>query len=577
MKKTKIVCTIGPSSSSREMLKALMEAGMDVARLNFSHGTYEDHKKVFDAIRELALEINKPIAILQDLCGPKIRTGNIANEPINLIPGNEIILTTREVPGDANEISISYEGLPADLKPDNIILIDDGLLELRVLETNKTDIKCRVITGGPLLSHKGINVPGVKLSISSITEKDIKDLHFGIDIGVDYVAISFVRSAEDILQIKEEMGKRDVHIPVIAKIEKHEAITELEKILQVADGIMVARGDLGVEVPMEEVPLIQKMLIKRCNEISKPVITATQMLDSMIRNPRPTRAEVTDVANAIFDGTDAIMLSGETASGKYPLESVKMMATIAEYVEKSLPSRCHETRMDISPGATEAISLATSQMAEELKAKAILVSTSSGRTAKVISKYKPKAPILAATSSPETIRRLALSWGVFPLKVSPTPDTDEMMEEVSSAALSSRIVKEGDLVIFTGGIPAGIQGSTNMIKVHIMGHLFVRGIGVGEGELIEGIVRKATNPEEALKRVVEGDILVVPRVEEGYGKVSSRIRGIISIEGQADSPSARMVHNWGVPAIFGVPQAMEIFTDNKPVTLDISRGLIYHK
>ncbi|MFH0801671.1 MAG: pyruvate kinase [bacterium] len=577
MRKTRIVCTIGPASSSREMLKKLIESGMNVARLNFSHGSHEEHLEVIKILRELSGERKIPVAILQDLCGPKIRTGEVAKPPINLVPGREIILTTRDVPGDEKEVSISYHGLPKDVQPGNRIFVDDGLFELEVEKSGSTDILCRVINGGSLLSHKGLNLPGVRLSVPAVTEKDLEDLAFGLEAGVDFVALSFVRESDDVLRVKEEMAKSGASIPVIAKIEKHEAVKNIEEILQLADGIMVARGDLGAEVAIEEVPLIQKMLIRRCNELSKPVITATQMLDSMIRNPRPTRAEVTDVANAIFDGTDAVMLSGETASGKYPLEALRMMSRIAERVEGDLPCRCMQDSARPPAGVTEAISLATCRIAEELSARAILVFTSSGRTARVVSRYKPKAHIIAATKTAAVQRRLILSWGVFPLLLPEPGDTDALMEAAESAAHSSGLVDAGDLMILTAGIPPGGQGSTNMIKIQVIGHTFVRGSGIGKEEVISGIIRKASNPVEAESRVQDGDILMVARVEEGYSSVKSRLKGIISRDDQPESPAERMVLKWEIPSIFGVPGAQEMFKDGDAVTLDVTRGLIYRR
>ena len=577
MRKTRIVCTIGPASSSREMLKKLIESGMNVARLNFSHGSHEEHLEVIKILRELSGVRKIPVAILQDLCGPKIRTGEVAKPPINLVPGREIILTTRDVPGDEKEVSISYHGLPKDVQPGNRIFVDDGLFELEVEKSDSTDILCRVINGGSLLSHKGLNLPGVRLSVPSVTEKDLEDLAFGLEAGVDFVALSFVREPNDVLRVKEEMAKSGVSIPVIAKIEKHEAVKNIEEILQCADGIMVARGDLGAEVAIEEVPLIQKMLIRRCNELSKPVITATQMLDSMIRNPRPTRAEVTDVANAIFDGTDAVMLSGETASGMYPLEALRMMSRIAERIECDLPCRCMQDAARPPTGVTEAISLATCRMAEELSARAILVFTSSGRTARVVSRYKPKAHIIAATGTAAAQRRLILSWGVFPLLLPEPGDTDALMEAAESAAHSSGLVDSGDLMILTAGIPPGGQGSTNMIKIQVIGHTFVRGSGIGKEEVISGIIRKASNPVEAESRVQDGDILMVARLEEGYSSVKSRLKGIISRDDQPESPAERMVLKWEIPSIFGVPGAQELFEDGDAVTLDVTRGLIYRR
>jgi pyruvate kinase len=559
------------------MLRKLVDAGMNVARLNFSHGSHGEHLEVIRSLRELSRERKIPVAILQDLCGPKIRTGEVANPPINLVPGKEIVLTSREVPGDEREVSVSYHGLPGDVRPGNRIFVDDGIFELEVIESGPTDIRCRIINGGPLLSHKGLNLPGVRLSVPSVTPKDMEDLAFGIEAGVDFIALSFVREADDIVLVKEEMSRKNASIPVIAKIEKHEAVDNIEQILQLADGIMVARGDLGAEMPLEEVPLIQKMLIRRCNELSKPVITATQMLDSMIRNPRPTRAEVTDVANAILDGTDAVMLSGETASGKYPLEAVRTMASIAERVECDLPCRCGLPNDKPPSGVTESISLATCRMAEGLSARAILIFTSSGRTARVVSRYKPGSHIIAVTETEIVQRRLILSWGVFPILLPVPSDTDALMDSASAAAHASGLVEAGDLLVLTAGIPPGGQGSTNMIKIQVVGHTFVRGSGIGREEVVSGLIRTVSDPAEAEELVKEGDILLVARIEREYSSVRSRLKGIISRDDLPDSPAARLILEWGIPAIFGVPGASGMFKDGEAVTLDVTRGLIYRR
>lgn len=574
MRKTKIVCTIGPASQDPQILKAMIQAGMNVARLNFSHGTHEEHLKVLTTVRNLSKEMNTPIAVLQDLCGPKIRIGSLKSAPVELKNGDNFILTTEEINGDSTKASISYKGLPADIQAGAQILIDDGLIELRAVEIKDTEVRCVVVNGGELNPHKGVNFPGVSLKVPAVTEKDIEDLLFGLEHKVDFVALSFIRESKDLIPIKNMMEEKKTFIPIIVKIEKHEGVKNIDDILQYVDGIMVARGDLGVEIPIEEVPLVQKTLIKKCNILAKPVITATQMLDSMIRNPRPTRAEVTDVANAIFDGTDAIMLSGETASGKFPLEAVKMMAKIAGNTESSLPYEKVLGEKVAGATAIESISLATCEIAEELDAKAILISTSSGRTARSVSKFKPRAPILAATASDESIRRLVLSWGVQPLLVPVPENTDKMMEDATGAALKSGIVKEGDLIIITGGIPAGIHGSTNMIKVHILGKIFLRGTGVGKKAVITGKICTAENPDEAEKKLEEGDILLVKNIDEGWKKVLLKVKGVICRDCTPGSPASKIVEEIGIPAVFGVPSAFEVFKDERIITIDSSRGTI---
>lgn len=415
MRKTKIVCTIGPSSESLENTKKLIMAGMNVARLNFSHGDFDEHGGRIKAIRQACEELNKTVAILLDTKGPEIRTGKLEVEPIELVQDEYITLTTEEILGTKERLSITYADLPNDVEPGSTILIDDGLIGLTVVEVQGTEIKCRIVNGGTIKSKKGVNVPGVAISLPGITEKDANDIVFGIEQGIDFIAASFVRKASDVLEIRELLEKHNAgHIQIISKIENQQGVDNLDEILEVSDGLMVARGDLGVEIPAEEVPLVQKRMIEKCNVAGKPVITATQMLDSMQRNPRPTRAEASDVANAIFDGTDAIMLSGETAAGKYPVESVLTMSRIAEKAESALPYQelYLKQRVAQQTTVTEAISQSVALSAQDLNAKAIITSTESGHTARMVSKYRPEAPIIAVTTEDRTSRRLALAWGL---------------------------------------------------------------------------------------------------------------------------------------------------------------------
>gem|GEM_PF-312857 len=449
MRKTKIVCTIGPASESLENTKKLIEAGMNVARLNFSHGDFEEHGNRIKNIRQACRELGKTVAILLDTKGPEIRLGNLAEEPIELKAGEYVTLTTENILGDRNRIPVTYQDLPRDVKPGDTILLDDGLIGLKVIEVQGTEIKCEIQNSGPIKSKKGVNVPGVAISLPGITEKDANDILFGIEQGIDFIAASFVRRASDVLEIRELLEKNNAsHIQIIAKIENRQGVDNLDEILEVADGLMVARGDLGVEIPVEEVPLVQKMMIEKCNRVGKPVITATQMLDSMQRNPRPTRAEATDVANAIFDGTDAIMLSGETAAGKYPVESVLTMARIAERAEAALEYR--EIFIRRASGqqttVTEAISQAVANSALDLDANAIITSTESGYTARMVSKYRPKAPIIAVTPSEHVMRALQLVWGVIPVLGTPAKTTDEMFDIAVNGAIRSGLVKLGDTV-----------------------------------------------------------------------------------------------------------------------------------
>lgn len=468
MRKTKIVCTIGPASESLENTKKLIMAGMNVARLNFSHGDFEEHGARIQTIRQASQELGKSVAILLDTKGPEIRTGKLSVEPIELVQDEFITLTTEEILGDKDRISVTYADLPQDVEVGSTILVDDGLIGLTVVDIQGTEINCRIVNGGTIKSKKGVNVPGVAISLPGITEKDANDIVFGIGQHIDFIAASFVRKASDVLEIRTLLEKHNAtHIQIISKIENQQGVDNLDEILEVSDGLMVARGDLGVEIPAEDVPLVQKMMIEKCNRVGKPVITATQMLDSMQRNPRPTRAEASDVANAIFDGTDAIMLSGETAAGKYPVESVLTMARIAEKAESALAydeifkKQSHAQQSTV----TEAISQAVASSAMDLNAKAIITSTETGYTARMVSKYRPKSPIIAVTTIDQTLRRLALAWGVTPVKGEVASSTDEMFARAMKGGVDSGLVKEGDLVVITAGVPLGCSGSTNLIKI----------------------------------------------------------------------------------------------------------------
>ncbi|MGN7760852.1 pyruvate kinase [Paenibacillus sp. 22594] len=468
MRKSKIVCTIGPASESLENIKKLILAGMNVARLNFSHGDFEEHGNRIKTIRQASKELGKTVAILLDTKGPEIRTGKLEVEPIELVQDEYLTLTTEEILGDQNRISITYSDLPNDVQVGSTILIDDGLIGLTVVDVQGTEIKTRIVNGGTIKSKKGVNVPGVAISLPGITEKDTNDIIFGIEQDIDFIAASFVRKASDVLEIRALLEKHNAsHIQIISKIENQQGVDNLDEILEVSDGLMVARGDLGVEIPAEDVPLAQKLMIQKCNIAGKPVITATQMLDSMQRNPRPTRAEASDVANAIFDGTDAIMLSGETAAGKYPVESVLTMSRIAEKAESALNHREIFMKQQIAQETTvtEAISQSVAISALDLNAKAIISSTVTGHTARVVSKYRPKSQIIAVTTQERTMRQLALVWGVTPVHGLEATSTDELLETALKGGKASGLVKAGDLVVITAGIPLGRSGSTNLVKV----------------------------------------------------------------------------------------------------------------
>ena len=478
MRRTKIVCTLGPASSGEERIEQLMRAGMNVARLNFSHGTQEEHAGVIQRIRAISSRLGCSIAILQDLQGPKIRTGQLqGGQPVQLIDGAEVTITTRPVTGDAHTIATTYEPLPKDVKAGDRILLDDGLLELHVIDFAETEVRCTVVHGGLLKEHKGINLPGVAISAPALTEKDRDDLRFGVKHGVDYVALSFVRKPEDVLEAKDlirqfqaeqEAGKRmQMPIPLIAKLEKSEAVARLDEILAVVDGVMVARGDLGVEMAPEKVPLIQKRIISKCNEQGLPVITATQMLESMIINPRPTRAEASDVANAILDGTDAIMLSGETAVGAYPIEAVQMMVRIALETEGSGRTALQPQCKRLSQ--SHAVSHAARALSEEASVQAIVVFTLSGTSARLISKDRPRTAILAYTPSERVYRQLALWWGIWPYRIGMRGTTEELIAEVEQCLQEDKLVKRGEHVVIMGGFPVASQARTNFVKLHRVG------------------------------------------------------------------------------------------------------------
>jgi pyruvate kinase len=469
-RRTKIVCTIGPATSSPEKLAALMQAGMDVARLNFSHGTRESHAKMIENIRQVSSSLALPVGILQDLPGPKTRTVGPFNGAVELREGAKFILTTRDVPGSAEEVSVTLPTLPQDVRPGNAILLDDGKIELEVVKCGGQDVETVVVTGGMLSASKGINVPNVTLSVSSLTERDIDFLRFGLEVGVDLVALSFVRSVADVRTARAIIEQTDRHPLLIAKLEKHEAIDNLDEILTAVDGLMVARGDLGVEIPIEQVPLAQKKIIAAANHVGKPVITATQMLESMISNPRPTRAEVTDVANAIFDGTDAVMLSGETAAGEYPVQAVRMMDRIAREVEPELPyaRMLQDKERDLEATTFDAISYDAVHAAAQLDAKLIVAFTSSGTTARRVAKYRPSVPILAITPDRASWHRLTLSWGVTPFLVAQSESIEHMAAEAKMAALSTGMARPGDRIVIVAGVPIGYPGRTNLLRVETL-------------------------------------------------------------------------------------------------------------
>jgi pyruvate kinase len=462
--KTKIVCTIGPASNSLEIIKALIESGMSVARLNFSHGSHPDHGAMMATIREASAQVGRPVAILQDLCGPKIRVGEIPGSGMLLSVGRQVVLTSEQQPAQGNRVPVSYGDMPSQVKPGDSIMLADGMMDLTVEQTSITDIVCRVVTGGLLTSHKGINLPSSTLNIPALTEKDRRDLLFGLEMGVDYVALSFVRTAADIHDVKRIIHRQNKNTPVIAKFEKHEALENVDAILEAADGMMVARGDLGVEIALERVPNIQKALVRKANTAGKPVIIATQMLRSMVESPRPTRAEAADVANGVLDGADAIMLSEETASGKFPVEAVRYMARIALSAEEKYP---HKSYLKALPktGTAESVTHAGVILAMNLNASAIVATTRSGATAAHISRFRPFQPIIALSPDEAAVRRMTLYWGCQSFFLSNIDDTDAMVEQAAAAAMDKGHVRKGDRVVITGGRPIWEKGTTNMLWV----------------------------------------------------------------------------------------------------------------
>ena len=468
LRKTKIVCTLGPASESHEVLTQMMEAGMNVARINMAHGELEDHAARIRAVRAASAETGVFVPVLMDIKGPEVRIGKLAEPSVTLQAGAELVLTTVEMEGTASRIWVNYPGLPEDVQPGSTILIDDGLIELRVMESGGTEIRCEIMNGGVLKPRKGVNLPGIRTRLPGVTERDVKHIHFGIKEQVDIIAASFVRKAEDIMEIRQLLEENGAgHIQIISKIENDEGVENLDAIIEASDGIMVARGDLGVEIPVEDVPALQEEMIRKCNIAGKPVIVATHMLESMQVNPRPTRAEVSDVANAVKQGTDCIMLSGETAAGKYPLESVRRMASIALKAESMADSRAEfSSRQELhATTTTEVISQAAVRSSLDLDAKAILTPTESGFTARMVSKYRPKAPIIAITPDAKVIPKLCLLWGVIPVQGEHSRTTDELLESAIVDGSKTGLLNAGDYVVISSGVPSGRSGATNLIKI----------------------------------------------------------------------------------------------------------------
>lgn len=578
MKRTKIVCTIGPASESEDKLKELMEMGMNVCRLNFSHGDHSEHLQRIQNIKKVREKLGNYTAIMLDTKGPEIRIGTFKDGMVvSLKSGDKFTLTTRDIVGDQSIVSVSYKDLPKDLVPGNRVLIDDGLVEFVVDSIEDTEIHTTVVNYGDIKDRKGLNAPSIKINLPALTEKDINDIKFGVENGIDFIAASFIRKADDVLAIRkvlEECGGEHVHI--ISKIESEEGVENLDEIIEVSDGIMVARGDLGVEVSNERVPLVQKEIIRKCNLLGKPVITATQMLDSMIRNPRPTRAEVNDVANAILDGSDAIMLSGETAAGKYPVEAVETMKRIALHIESSIDyKKAVESRKEwIESDPTNAISNSVSRIAEQLNANAIVAATTSGGTARSISKFRPETQIIATTHIPEVARKLSLVWGVYPILTKRVELTDQLIDNSISEALKNKFINEGDLIVLSAGIPVATPGSTNMLKVHTVAKILSQGQPIGKSSVVARACVVETS-EQLKDKFMDGDIIVAKYTDAEMIPFIEKSAGIVVEQGGLTSHAAITALNYKLPAIIGADLTKEKIENGQLITLDAYAGIVY--
>lgn len=577
MRKTKIICTLGPATDKEEIMREMILSGMNVARFNFSHGTHESHKNTFDMLTRLRESLNCPVATLLDTKGPEIRLGKIAGGKAELVRGQNFVLTPEEMEGTSERATISYKQLANDVVPSSRILIDDGLIELKVrgVEDNG-DIFCTVSNGGFISNNKGINVPGVHLSLPFVSPKDESDILFGVRTGFDFIAASFTRSADDILEIRRILDREGCHwIKIIAKIENIDGVRNIDEILRVSDGIMVARGDMGVEIPLEEVPVLQKKLIKKGYNAGKPVITATQMLDSMIKNPRPTRAETNDVANAIYDGTSAIMLSGETAAGAFPVEALRTMSRIAERTEKDIDYAHQFKGREVSEAfdVTNAIAHATVTTATDLGAAAIITVTKSGQTARLMSKFRPGAPIISCTPNPVVCRQTSLSWGVIPLTMEEMASTDELFEHSVEAAVKAGLVQSGDLVVITAGLPVNVSGTTNLLKVHIVGDVLVTGHGINSNTACANLC-VCKDEEEALRKCKRGDILVIPKTSNNLLPILKTVSGIVTEEPGENSHAAVVGLALDIPVLVGAVNACSILRSGVTVILDAARGMI---
>lgn len=575
MKKTKIICTLGPATDKKELLVDMINAGMDLARFNFSHGSHEECEARLNLLKEAVKETGKVVGYVADTKGPEMRLGLFKGDKTTLVPGHEFILTTDDVEGTAEKAHVNYKGLPEEVKKGDTILLNDGKLSLEVKSTTDKEIYTTVVNGGEISSRKRVAVPGAFLKLPFLSDADRSDITFAAQHGMDYVAASFVRNAHDAMEIRRLLESLGSHMGIIAKIENQEGVDNIDEILKVVDGVMVARGDLGVEIPMEDVPIVQKQIIAKCNALGKPVVTATQMLESMITNYRATRAEANDIANSIFDGTDAIMLSGETASGAYPLEAVQTMARIAKRTEQAIDyvHVFQHKGIGAQVQMTDAISHATVQIAQELEANAIMSITESGYTARMVAKYRPKATVIGVSPVDESLRRMTLYWGVVPLKGENKPSTDALIDASLKDALAAGLIKKGDSLVVTAGMHVGKVGSTNLIQVVNVGEKIVSGQGIGK-KATSGIVLRVEKKAD-LDAFKPGMILAVASLENEMGTKAAQAGGIIAEEGGFTSPAAIIGINYGIPVIIGAKGAMEALETGDLVTLDVATGSVY--
>lgn len=575
MKKTKIICTLGPATDKKELLVDMINAGMDLARFNFSHGSHEECEARLNLLKEAVKETGKVVGYVADTKGPEMRLGLFKGDKTTLVPGHEFILTTDDVEGTAEKAHVNYAGLPEEVKKGDTILLNDGKLSLEVESTTSKEIYTKVVNGGEISSRKRVAVPGAFLKLPFLSDADRSDITFAAQHGMDYVAASFVRNAHDAMEIRRLLESLGSHMGIIAKIENQEGVDNIDEILQVVDGVMVARGDLGVEIPMEDVPIVQKQIIAKCNAMGKPVVTATQMLESMVTNYRATRAEANDIANSIFDGTDAIMLSGETASGAYPLEAVQTMARIAKRTEEAIDyvHVFQHKGIGAQVQMTDAISHATVQIAQELEANAIMSITESGYTARMVAKYRPKATVIGVSPVDESLRRMTLYWGVVPLKGENKPSTDALIDASLKDALAAGLIKKGDSLVVTAGMHVGKVGSTNLIQVVNVGEKIVSGQGIGK-KATSGIVLRVEKKAD-LDAFKPGMILAVASLENEMGTKAAQAGGIIAEEGGFTSPAAIIGINYGIPVIIGAKGAMEALETGDLVTLDVATGSVY--